>query len=594
MLNTKITRRILGSFLLLSLTGLLILGVILMDFFHNDNLNDEEHDLLLHAQIIEHTLHDDMYRHRDQLATDVSDISVKTGLRVTILDETGTVLADSNSDAETMDNHWRRPEVQSAFSHEYGSAIRYSYTLQQNMMYVAIPVHSHGRFSGIIRTATSLQPIEASLQHSIRVLFLSLFISFIVSVLLAIWLAHRQLSPILNIIQTARAIMGGDLSRRITYRTGDEFDILIHTINQLAANLAHKIDEAQTENQKLNLILDSMDNGVLLFDETGAIMDANRQACKIFSLKPSDMRRHSIHVLGNALISDTAQQVLNKEKAITIRITLPVSGTPHIFKVYFAMFVTHQRTAVLAVFHDISLLDAIYQRQAAFVGNAAHELRTPLTSIRGFAEFLAEDDFSSPDVSHHCSEVILHEAERMDRLISSLLELARLDSRELGKDMKKEPLAAGRMLELSVQALLPKAQKKQQLVQIVRTTSAQLLAKEDLFRQILQNLIDNAIKYTPENGTIKAECWTEAGNIIFAIEDNGIGIDAKHLPLIFDRFYRVDKARARQSGGNGIGLSLVKFLVKIFGGTINVESKPGVGTRFTLAFPQLDASHPSI
>ena len=182
----------------------------------------------------------------------------------------------------------------------------------------------------------------------------------------------------------------------------------------------------------------------------------------------------------------------------------------------------------------------------------------------------------------------------MDRLISSLLELARLDSRELGKDMKKEPLSAGRMLELSVQELLPKAQKKQQLVQIVRTTSAQLLAKEDLFRQILQNLIDNAIKYTPENGTIKAECWTEAGNIIFAIEDNGIGIDAKHLPLIFDRFYRVDKARARQSGGNGIGLSLVKFLVKIFGGTINVESKPGVGTRFTLAFPQLDASHPSI
>lgn len=587
MLNTKITRRILGSFLLLSLTGLVVLGLLLMDFFHNNNLQDEERDLLIHAQIIERTLNDDMYRHPDRLIDDVSDIYAKTGLRVTILDETGAVLADSNKDAESMDNHWGRPEVQAAMSHDYGTAIRYSYTLQENMMYVAIPVHLNQRFAGVVRTATSLQPIENSLQHSIRVLLLALFAAFIVSVALAAWLAHRQLSPILTIIKTAHAIMGGDLSRRITYHTDDEFDVLIHTINQLAGNLAHKIDEAQTENQKLNLILESMDNGVLLFDETGAIMDANRQARDIFSLRPEDMRRHSIHVLGNALISEIAQQVLEKKTSTTIRITLTVSGTPHIFKVYFATFVTHHSTAVLAVFHDISLLDAIYQRQAAFVGNAAHELRTPLTSIRGFAELLAEDDFSSPDVSRHCSEVILREAERMDRLITSLLELARLDSSELGKNMKKDPVSADRMLRLSVQSLLPKAQKKQQQLEITQTTSARLLAKEDLFRQILQNLIDNAIKYTPEGGAIHVKCWLEAHEVHFCVEDTGIGIDEQHLPFIFDRFYRVDKARARKSGGNGIGLSLVKFLVKIFDGRIDVESKPGEGTRFTLSFPAL-------
>lgn len=589
MLNAKITRRILRSFLLLSLTGLLILGILLMDFFHKENLRDEEQDLRVHAEIIEQTLRDDMYRHRDQLNDDIAEIYATTGLRVTILDEGGSVLADTNKDAETMDNHWGRPEVQAAIFHDYGTATRYSYTLQENMMYVAIPVRVNQRFAGVIRTATSLQPIEDSLSHSIRMLLIALGTAFLVSIALALWLAHRQLSPILTIIKAAHAIMGGDLSRRITYRTDDEFDILIRTINQLAGNLAHKIDEAQTENQKLNLILESMDNGVLLLDENGAIMDANRQARDLFSLQPEDMRRHSIHVLGNALISETAQQVLERKQATTIRISLPVSGTPHIFKVYFATFEAHESTAVLAVFHDISLLDAINRRQAEFVSNAAHELRTPLTSIRGFAELLTEDDFSSPDVSHHCSQVILQETERMDRLITALLELARLDNKKLGKDMKKEPLSADRMLELSLQALLPKAQKKQQQVQVVQTTPAQLLAREDLFRQILQNLIDNAIKYTSEGGTITVGCREEKDAILFSVADNGIGIDAQHLPFIFDRFYRVDKARARKSGGNGIGLALVKFLVKLFGGTIEVESQPGEGTRFLLSFPKIAA-----
>ena len=241
---------------------------------------------------------------------------------------------------------------------------------------------------------------------------------------------------------------------------------------------------------------------------------------------------------------------------------------------------------MLAVFHDISLMEELRQRQSEFVGNAAHELRTPLTSIRGFAELLAEDDFTDPATSRHCAAVIEKESARMERLITGLLELAHLDSRDMRQKIEKEPVEAGRIVTAAADALAGKAQKKSQQLDVRIETDAKLLAREDLFQEIVQNLLDNAIKSTPEGGKIAVSCTEKDSIIEIEVQDNGIGIAPEHLPYIFDRFYRVDKARARQSGGNGIGLSLVKFLVKLFEGTIHVESEVGKGTRFAVRFPK--------
>ena len=586
MLGSKIARRILTSFLLLTLTGLFLSGLLLMHYSHDAKLADEQHDLLIHAKVIARMLQTGGYDLSASLEAPIADISAQTGLRITVLDETGGVLADSNRDAERMENHFDRPEVQEAIAKGSGSATRYSQTLGETMLYVAIPFQENDRFGGIIRTATSLRPIETAMRHNLAILTITLAFSFVASVALAIYLARRQLSPILSIIAAARGIMGGDLSRRILLHTGDEFDILIRALNQLTGKLARKIDEARTENEKLNLILETMDNGVLLFDRDGNITEANRRVRDLFHLRAEDLHRHSIHVLGSAILSETANDVLHQGVPKKMHLKLSVLGRPHTFKVYFATFTMREGPAAMAVFHDISLMEELHERQSAFVGNAAHELKTPLTSIRGFAEFLAEDDFKDPETSRHCAAVIQKEAERMDRLVQSLLQLARLESADVRKNIELIPVDAGKVLQDVADELLPAAQKKQQHVDVSIKTTATLLAKADLFGQILRNLLENAIKYTPTGGRIALSCTAGETDVQLIVEDSGIGIDAAHLPYIFDRFYRVDKARARQSGGNGIGLSLVKFLVKLFQGTIHVESAPQKGTRFTLTFPK--------
>ena len=587
MLDSKIARRIFGSFLLLSFLGLLLLGFLLMQYFHRETLENARQELQMHAQVIALNLKDEGFGTDAHLAQEIDDIHAETGLRVTVLDGEGTVLADSNRDAETMESHSDRPEVQQALRGEVGSATRYSYTLGENMLYVAVPVQRNGRLIGIVRSAMSLAPVDAAMQHNITMLTAALFLSLVASALLALWLGHRQIAPIMLIIRAARDIMGGNLSRRILLRTGDEYDVLISTLNRLTASLSHKIEEARTENEKLGLILETMDDGFFLFDENGNITDANRQARRLFDLHPSDLRRHSVHVLGNAEISETAQQVLRTGTPCKIHATLAIHGTPHTFKVYFATFQAGETPAVLAVFHDISLMEELRQRQSEFVGNAAHELRTPLTSIRGFAELLAEDDFADPATSRHCAAVIEKESARMERLITGLLELAHLGSRDMRQKIEKELVEAGRIVTAAADALAEKAQKKSQQLDVRIETDAKLLAREDLFQEIIQNLLDNAIKYTPEGGKIAVSCEEKDSIIEIEVQDNGIGIAPEHLPYIFDRFYRVDKARARQSGGNGIGLSLVKFLVKLFEGKISVESEVGKGTRFIVRFPEI-------
>ena len=356
---------------------------------------------------------------------------------------------------------------------------------------------------------------------------------------------------------------------------------------KLTANLSQKIQEAQAETHKLSLILENMDNGVMLIDDHGDITGLNRQAQEFFQLQPEQLKRHSIHVIGSALLSETSHQVLQDNQAQTITFH---TGQPddHTFQVFLSPFPSGNEQAVLAVFHDISLLQEISRRQTEFVGNAAHELATPLTAISGFAETLMDDDFSQPEDSHHFAAVIYREAQRMSRLIHDLLQLARLDEKSCQQQLTLTATDCNAALQSAIAPLRKQAAEKGQTLTIHLPQNApKIKAAQDLLEQILRNLAENAIKYTPEHGNITLSCLASDTHVSYQITDTGIGISAADLPRIFDRFYRVDKARARQSGGNGIGRSLVKFLVELFDGSITVQSTPGQGTTFTLNFPRI-------
>lgn len=589
MFHSKITRRLVSSFLLIVLVSLSLLGIILLNYFRDYTMQQEKNALILNAKIVETAFADILYtRNTATLNTTLRELHDKTNLRITIVDADGTVLGDTSEPSETMENHLGREEIHQALSEDYGIAVRESATLHENFMYVAVPVYRNGQLIGIIRTSASLASMEQSYYTGLHVILSALFFALLAALIVAIWLAHRQVQPIRCLSLDAMEIAGGNLRKRLRWRSGDdEFDTLVKTINRLTANLSRKIQESQDEAHKMSLILNHTDNAIMLIDEQGLIVSTNRQAEEIFHLQGNDLHRHSIHVIGSAELSETAQVVCHENQAQTITLQFDgKNGTVHTFQVFLGPFRDGPDELVLAVFHDISLLQEINQRQAEFVSNAAHELATPLTSISGFAETLLDDDFKDPEASHHFINIIYQEAQRMNRLMKGLLELARLDSRHGRTKVKRVPVSVNETLERTGRLLQDKAAGKSQTLQVEPSDENLLVsAAPELFNQIIYNLTENAVKYTPEGGTILVRSEKDGDKVKITVKDNGIGISPSDLPRIFDRFYRVDKARARKSGGNGIGLSLVKFLVELFGGKIEVQSALGEGTVFTLTFP---------
>lgn len=589
MFHSKITRRLVSSFLLIVLVSLSLLGIILLNYFRDYTMQQEKNALILNAKIVETAFADILYtRNTATLNTTLRELHDKTNLRITIVDADGTVLGDTSELSETMENHLAREEIQQALREDYGIAVRESATLHENFMYVAVPVYRNGQLIGIIRTSASLASMEQSYYTGLHVILSALFFALLAALIVAVWLAHRQVQPIRCLSLDAMEIAGGNLHKRLRWRSGDdEFDTLVKTINRLTANLSRKIQESQDEAHKMSLILNHTDNAIMLIDEQGLIVSTNRQAEEIFHLQGNELHRHSIHVIGSAELSETAQVVCHENKAQTITLQFDgKNGTVHTFQVFLGPFRDGPDELVLAVFHDISLLQEINQRQAEFVSNAAHELATPLTSISGFAETLLDDDFKDPEASHHFINIIYQEAQRMNRLMKGLLELARLDSRHGRTKVKRVPVSVNETLERTGRLLQDKAAGKSQTLQVEPSDENLLVsAAPELFNQIIYNLTENAVKYTPEGGTILVRSEKDGDKVKITVKDNGIGISPSDLPRIFDRFYRVDKARARKSGGNGIGLSLVKFLVELFGGQIEVQSTLGKGTAFTLTFP---------
>ena len=589
MFRSKITRRLVASFLLIIFASFALLGAFLLHYFRDYTLENERMALIRNAKIVEVALEPTFYVRSAALDETLERLHKETGLRITVIDADGNVLGDTAKPADRLDNHFERAEVQAALTADYGVAIRESATLHENLMYVAVPIRHNGQLIGVIRTANSLAPMENSYHTILQVILLGLFLALCAAFFIAAWLAHRQVRPILLLSQDAMAIAAGNLGKRLRWHSGDEFDTLVQTINHLTENLARKIQESQAEAHKLALTLDNIDNAIMLIDARGNILETNRQARAIFHLTPGHLQRHSIHVIGNAQLSETAQVVSreNQPQTITFHID-PEDGSHYTFQVFLAPFPEEDdRQLVLAVFHDISMLQEINDRQAEFISNAAHELATPLTSISGFAETLLDDDFRDPDASHHFAGIIYREAQRMSRLMKSLLQLARLSDETCRQQLVQVPVDLAAVARQEGEALRKAAEAKgQQLHFAVPETPLWLRATPELCGQIVHNLIENAIKYTPEGGTITVRAAGNDASVSLQVEDNGIGIAAADLPRIFDRFYRVDKARARKSGGNGIGLSLVKFLVELFGGQIQATSELGRGTRFTLTFPR--------
>jgi len=535
-------------------------------------------DLKIRAELIKESFADHLY---DGDITDIDPIVKKLGnridTRITIIAPDGVVLGDSEEDPERMENHATRPEIKRALKGQVGKSIRYSTTLKQRMMYVAIPVEKSGQVVGVVRASLPLEEIRGLMGTMNRNIAHFTILLLMFALVLA-YLSSRLLTkPIKNMVDTTRKIASGDFKARIFAKRKDELGELAAALNEMAQRLEDSFVSLSSERQELEAIISSTVEGVVVLDGRGRVVLANGSFKSMFELPASIRGKFYWEILRNpdfkTFVEDISREGKIKVKEIRFR-----------DKVYLAsgVLLSGEDGRKVAVFHDITEFKRLERIKADFVANVSHELRTPLTAIKGFVETLEEE---ATPAQQHFLQIIKRHSDRLINLVNDLLILSKLEDRELKleiQDVNLRELASdvlrmfeGKMKEKNLKADL-----------LVGDDAVMMCGDPFLLEQLFINLIDNAIKYNIENGEIKVKLSSMEGYIKIEIVDTGIGIAKDHLERIFERFYVVDKSRSRELGGTGLGLSIVKHITLIHNGRIEVKSQPGKGTTFTVILPK--------
>ncbi|KYD09545.1 Phosphate regulon sensor protein PhoR (SphS) [Heyndrickxia sporothermodurans] len=524
----------------------------------------------------------------NELQEKVESFYAENQPRITIIDANGDVIADSEDNPAKMESHANRPEFKDIIKRHKKNAesIRFSETLGYNMMYVATPIQNDDQVVGVIRVAFTLQNID----HAIKKLWLSLGlamgITLILASIIAISLAKGITRPIEDIIQVARRLSEKDYSSRVRAKTNGELEQLSIAINTLAKSLQHQMEEISENQQKLTGVLTNMVSGVMLINPEGRIVLVNPAMEKIIG-STADQLRGKLHIeAGKSFgLSQLIDQSLKKKIKIHDEVQMYYPDQ-RILDAHLAPYLgaNGEIKGIITVLHDITDIRRLEKMRSEFVANVSHELKTPITSLKGFAETLLDGAMYDPEIAKSFLTIIHDESERLHRLITDILHLSKIEQHQL--PFHPEPLNVTGVIYETIDTIQEEINKKQLTIKLPNQKPVIIDAEKDRLQQIILNLVANAVTYTPDKGTIEIGIVEKDDQIELTVKDTGIGISKEELPRIFERFYRVDKARSRNSGGTGLGLAIVKHLVESHHGSIQVDSEEGKGTLFTITLPK--------
>jgi two-component system phosphate regulon sensor histidine kinase PhoR len=507
----------------------------------------------------------------------LQEMGRRTDVRLTVIAGDGTVIAESHADPARMENHNARPEVQEARAQGRGRNVRTSETVRTDMMYFALLSDPARREGIVIRAALPLTRVE----EEIGALYRGIVIAFVVvglagggvTVLVARWIT----GPLRGIRTVAQAIAEGDFTRRAPLTATDEIGSVSAAINRMAEELERRLVRLTAEGAKLDAALSSLQDGVVALDGDGKILHHNAAAASLLSLGPGSAGIRIWETVRVPGLEERAREALQRGVLVRHAVeagarTLELSFSP-----------LRGSAGCVLVARDVTEERRYDRLRKEFVANVSHELRTPLSVIRGYVETLRDGALKDEENAPRFLESIEKNVERLSLLVDDLLELSRLES--AGPALKVRRMDGRELLGKVLEDFRPLAEKKRQTLVLDAPVPFSCEADPDLLERALRNLVDNAIKYTPEGGTVTLCGAMDGDGAAFAVEDTGIGVPATDLPRIFERFYRVDKSRSRELGGTGLGLAIVKHVAQLHGGTIGVESKVGSGSRFTLRIP---------
>lgn len=589
-MKIRIRTKLLLTYLLLITVSFSVMAFAILGPLQEYYLRDVEKELFKNAQLVSQILKDPILEnnHRE-IHEKVMELGQQIGARITVINFNGEVLGETHQSISLMENHKDRPEFKTALAGQVGIATRFSNTLDTSHLYVAQPLIDRGEVKAVTRLALPLLSIKETWVLFRKPLFIGGLVAIIMAVILSFWLAGTFTKPIEKISTTADKVARGDLEQRILISSNDELALLGQSINEMTASLKTHITEITTGKQRLEAVLNHMASGVMVIDYLGIIRIINPQVQQFFDIKVENTIGKPYHtVIRNFNLVEQIDGLLKREeKKPTVFEITTLYPNRITLKAYAAPIINGGRLEqIVIVFHDITALKRVEKIKTDFVANASHELRTPVASIKGFAETLLDGALEDEEVARRFVTIIDREASRLKELINDLLDLSRIETKGLLMDMDKSATDIVELLQESVLYLGKQAQEKkvEVLVEAEEQVPEVFVNKEMLSRAFI-NLIDNGIKYTPRGGVIKIAIRREGDKVVINFSDTGIGIPEEDLPRIFERFYRVDKARTQEIGGTGLGLSIVKHIIEAHRGQIKVKSELGRGTAFTIAIP---------
>lgn len=582
---TRYRTRLLFGLITLIFIVLIGLGILLGQLFKSHYINTYDSRLNKESNLIASFIEESGgISHLNKVK--IEGFSDTLDSRITIVDQNENFIYDSGDEEDTDYRHHQRT-IKDILANKLKNK-NGEQTLEvgggYNLHYYWKPIRKNGNIDGYLFLSTKLTEIQNAYQQIWWLLIISLGLALVVILILGSRITVRYTKPIESATNVAIELAKGNYRARTYEESMDEAGMLSTSINILARNLQGMVKANEIQQGRLSALIENMGSGLLLINSKGQINLINRTFTEVFGVeKQAYLNRLYYEVLKHKEISDLIEEIFMTERKLKKQMHLPIGIERRYFEVYGVPLLgtNEEWKGILLVFHDITEIKKLEQVRKDFVANVSHELKTPITSIKGFTETLLDGAKEDKEALDHFLRIILEESNRLQSLILDLLELSKIEQQ--GYTLSIRDVNMNQLVEEMLPILNPKAEEKN--ISVSFSPSANdIIIEGDFYRlkQIFINLISNALAYTLNGGKVSITLEERDDNVLVSIQDTGIGIEEEEVPRIFERFYRVDKARSRNSGGTGLGLAIVKHLVEAHKGKISVASKVGKGTTFTI------------
>lgn len=594
MFRSQLFWRVYTGYVSIILIFTFIVGILVSRQVAENSLQEIHHSLAVRSELLAEIAKQSL---RNPLNTSLQETIVKLGSntqsRLTVITVSGLVIADSQESPENMDNHLQRPEIIDAASKGFATISRYSQTLQQQMLYRALPVWEDNQVTenkqiiGFVRVSLPLNIIDKKLSQLRLIVVFGAGVAAVAALLIGFYFSKRFTTPLTKMTEAAEAISKGDYDRRISINQQDEIGKLANAFNRMARSSAQRLEEITAERNRLSMIFSGMVEGVIGVDHNQKIIHINQAAAKLLNLSMTHCINKPIwEEVRIPEINNALEHAIKIQGVFKAQMRQPSVTGELVVDIYAAALSNDEGEPLEAVvvLHNISKLGNLARMRRDFVANASHELKTPITAIRGLTETILDDPEMESETRQRFIEKVHTQSLRLSALVTDLMTLSRLESDESETTFQSFDLAD--VTRQSVSAALSICQEKQlTLTREIVEEEITVTGDEQTMMQLIDNLVDNAIKYTPLGGDILVKLSKDKEHAQLIVKDSGIGISPRYQQRIFERFYRVDKARSRELGGTGLGLSIVKNITEQHGGTVSIESQPGSGSTFIVTLP---------